>query len=126
MSRDFDWSDRETVIVPEQTATALYINPNDDIVIRQKGDPYDDDGDHWFILAPNNALRLAYAIIDLVHELEGTAPALPAPAPTGNAERQRRYRQNKRNGVTPPATDDVTRNDSTVTEETPPLLFAAE
>lgn len=120
----FDWSDREAVVVPEQAATAVYTNNNGDIVIRQKGDPYEDEDDHWFILAPQNAHRLAHAILELVAYCDGLATAEqlygePRPNPNSNAERQRRHREKKRNGVTPTVTDPVT-------QEVPQLLLAAE
>jgi hypothetical protein len=125
---DFDWTDPETVVVPEQTATAVYFNPDDNIVIRQHR-AWDEDEDHWFILTPSNAVRLARRILELAAALDGRRTALALyepdeadadPAPKGsNAERQRRYRERHRNGVTPPVTDD--RNADPVT-----LPIAAE
>lgn len=125
MSGDFDWNETESVIVPEQAATAVYFNNAGQIVIRQKGDPYDDE-DHWFLFAPANAAILARRILEMVAYEDGRQTARQlydgddhADSKNTNAERQRRYRVRHRNGVTPTVTDD--RNADTVT-----LPIAAE
>lgn len=127
----FDWSEEEPV-VQEQLATTVYINERGELVIRQKADAYD-EGDTIVLLALDNAAALAHRILETVASSRGRQCAEAiygeverAPQASANAERQRRYRQNKRNGVTPPVTDTVTRNASTVMGETPPLLLAAE
>lgn len=127
----FDWGEEEPV-VQEQLATTVYINDRGELVIRQKADAYD-EGDTIVLLALDNAAALAHRILETVaarrgrQVAEGLYEEIDEPAaPSSNAQRQRRYRQNKRNGVTPPVTDTVTRNASTVTGETPPLLLAAE
>jgi hypothetical protein len=39
---DFDWEDRECVVLPEQPQTAVYWNTQDELVIRQRRWPDDD------------------------------------------------------------------------------------
>lgn len=102
MSGDFDWDETESVIVPEQSATAVYFNNAGQIVIRQKADPSYEDEDHWFLFAPANAAILARRILELV---EGDDHA---DSKNANAERQRRYRERQRNAVTPTVTENVT------------------
>ena len=41
-AEDFDWGDAESLIVPEQNATACYFNKAGELVIRQKRWPGDD------------------------------------------------------------------------------------
>ena len=114
MSRSpgFDWDkDREDLVVEEQAAIAVYLNPRGSIVIRQKGerDPETyDTVDSWIIVEPHYAAGLARAIMALAPK--ETAPlALPAPGDRTAAERQRRHRERKRNGgVTPCDRDSVT------------------
>ena len=99
--RDFDWSD-VVIVVAEQPATACYLNPAGDIVLRQRGaDRDDDDPFLWF--APEHAAAIAKAILEAA-ALSATAPATeptqrPSKAkdPTA-AERQKRYRERHRNG----------------------------
>ena len=47
---DFDWSDTDSVVLPEQPATACYFNPCGELVIRQKRWP---DDDSFIYIAPN-------------------------------------------------------------------------
>ncbi len=60
MSDRFDWAG-DTVVLPEQPATAVYTNPHGAVVVRQEGGPYDEDC--WIIIRPENALRLCRAIL---------------------------------------------------------------
>ena len=41
-SGDFDWNDTDSVVLTEQPETAVYWNPNGDLVIRQRRWPDDD------------------------------------------------------------------------------------
>lgn len=106
---DFDWSDQEDVVLPEQPATAVYVNPRGHIVIRQQ----DDHEDVWIIVQPQNARRLAAAILraagddEALGRLLGSHSEAPShgdrPKDPTAAERQRRYRERN-------ADRDVTRN----------------
>jgi hypothetical protein len=109
---DFDWDDVD-VVIPHQASIAVYINPHGDVVIRQDGDWYRRD-DAWIVVRPENARRLAEAIMELAEPEALPRLALPAPADRTAAERQRRYRNAKRNGstVTPTVTGSVTRRDA--------------
>ena len=51
MSGDFNWNETETVI-PEQAQTAVYRNPEGAIVIRQRGETFDDDS--FVVIQPAN------------------------------------------------------------------------
>ncbi|MBC7103812.1 MAG: hypothetical protein H5U13_11500 [Parvibaculum sp.] len=112
-SADFDWDgeDADSIVLSAQPATAIYRNARGCIVIRQR-DPYDDDADSVLLVLPENAGALARAI--LAEAGDGGQLALPAPvvsnhSRTAAAERQRRYRERKRDG-------DVTRDGVTVTQ----------
>lgn len=97
MSGDgFDWSNRDDVVVAHQGQIAVYTNPHEDIVIRQEGDWWRKD-DAWIVVRPENARALAEAILALAEPVTPPQLALPAPADRTAAERQRRYRERKRN-----------------------------
>lgn len=42
-SADFNWCDPDLAIIPEQPETAIYINPRGQLVIRQRGNVFEDD-----------------------------------------------------------------------------------
>jgi hypothetical protein len=111
-SCDFDWIDSaEDVVVPEQAAIAVYLNPKGDVVIRQAGQ-YHPDEDNWIVVAPDHAPRVAEAILEAaglaVYHPEDDQAAEPKDRTA--AERQRRYRERHRNG----AGRDVTFGDGTI------------
>ncbi len=113
----FDWDkDRDDLVIEEQAAIAVYLNPRGAIVIRQKGelDPETyDTVDSWIIVEPHYGAALARAIMALAPQ-QGTL-ALPAPGDRTAAERQRRHRERKRNGtVTPCDRDSVTGDRDTI------------
>lgn len=61
---DFDWNnDNDAVVLPEQPATACYRNPRGEIVIRQQA-AWDQDEDSFILILPQNARRLAQAILN--------------------------------------------------------------
>lgn len=106
-SRDFDWIDSaEDVVVPEQAAIAVYLNPRGDVVIRQQAQ-YHPDEDTWIVVAPDRAQAVADAIVEAarlaVYHPEDDELAPPAertaavPKDPTAAERQRRYRERHRN-----------------------------
>jgi hypothetical protein len=97
-SKDFDWyGDSESVVIRHQPAIAVYLNPHDEVVIRQEGQ-YDDG--HWIYVTRANALKVAEAILEAAG-IENCAEAAPLPlsAPNGKTatERMRRYRNKRRN-----------------------------
>jgi hypothetical protein len=101
---DFDWFDNTNVVVRQQDAVAVYANAVGDIVIRQKGDGFDDDV--WIIVAPSNASAVATAILEEVWLVRAAEPP-EVKADHTAAARQRRYRQrlarnDHRDGVTAP------------------------
>jgi len=116
-SKDFDWyGDSESVVVRHQPAIAAYLNPHDEVVIRQDGQ-YDDD--HWICVTKDNAVKVAQAILETagIENCTKAAPLLlPAPKHKSAAERMRRCRNKKRN-------DD---RNAGVTEEPQLRLVAAE
>jgi hypothetical protein len=118
----WDWS-LETCPVPEQLATTVYFNQRGEVVIRQKADVYD-DGDTLVLLAPENAGRLANALLELIGEM-------PTDATTSKdrtaAERQRRRRDRQRDAAV--TVTDGNRDSEFETlpmEKTQQLLLAAE
>lgn len=112
--REFDWrADAEDVVLPDQPATAVYVNPRGAVVIRQT---VEHDDDVWIIVQPSNAAALAKAILRAAGLTEDALEASPAPKDRTAAERQRRYRARQhRDG------DGVTRNGHAVTDA--PLLM---
>lgn len=101
---DFDWDAiANAVVIPEQAATAVYENPEGNIVIRQAGQ-YGPDEDAWIVIAPEHAKQLADAILRCAAEITGDGDvdrSHGTTAPLTNAERQRRYRERRnapRNG----------------------------
>jgi hypothetical protein len=91
-SERFDWCESESIVLREQPATAVYINPAGDIVIRQ-ANAYGDDDDDFIYLRPENVPALVDAILAAA---DAERPA-QVDAPLTNAERQRRYRDRHRN-----------------------------
>ena len=93
-------------MVREQAAIAVVADESGNVVIRQAGQ-YGPEDDMWVVVAPENALALAEAIMRGV----GFEPAGPSPIsepnkPKTNAERQCAHRERKRNAaVTPPVTE---------------------
>src|SRR5262249_950592 len=60
---DFDWSDTDSVILPEQPATACYFNPRGELGIRQKQGP----DDHSFIyIAPDFISEFVDKLTDII------------------------------------------------------------
>lgn len=115
MSDDFNWNDSNDVIaVAFQERIAVYKNGEREIVIRQDGHGFCRD-DAWIVVRPENVRQLVDAMLALLGpEQAANLPLLPGPADRTAAERQRRYRNAKRNGspVTPTVTDTVTDRDS--------------
>jgi hypothetical protein len=62
-AEDFNWNDTESVILPEQPATACYWNPKGELVIRQKGWP---DDDSFIYIAPNLVSEFIDKLTDLI------------------------------------------------------------
>lgn len=52
MTEGFDWANNEDVLVPEQAAVAVYLNPKGAVVLRQEADMGDDD--HFVYIAINH------------------------------------------------------------------------
>ena len=118
--RAWDWTDDAgDVVVPEQPAVAVYLNPKGDVVLRQRGDVFDDDSWIWF--GSEHAIAIAGAIL----EAAGIAPELaPGPATSCGdtrpkdstaARRQKRYRERKKKELTPDIFDRDDRDDRDVT-----------
>jgi hypothetical protein len=119
---EFDWNpDNDTdhsIVVRHQPAIAVYLNPHDELVIRQQ-DQYDDSDDHFVFITEDNVLRVVERMLEAAGIEMATAGAepllLPPPKDKTAAERVRHYRNKHRN-------DD--RNG--VTEEPELRLVAAE
>jgi len=64
---EFNWNDRELVVVPKQDAVAVYPNPQGAIVIRQEDEM---DTDQIIIVQPDAARALAAALIKEADEVD--------------------------------------------------------
>ena len=123
--RPWNWTDDASdTIVPQQPPIACYLNTGDQIVLRQRGDCFNDDA--WIWLNTNHAAALATAILELAGL--DIADLAPEPAPCAikprdatGAERQRRRRARQKEpmlaidpgqdrDVTVEARDSVTRD----------------
>ena len=96
---DEDGVDVEDVVVPQQDQIAVYWNERGEVVIRQHSWP---DDDTIILVAPENASRLADAILRCAAELSGevdqadnneASPEPPRRPPMTPAERKRRQRE---------------------------------
>jgi hypothetical protein len=66
---EFDWHRDPDVVVPHQSAIAVYFNPHGAVVIRQAGQYPDDDS--WVVVRPENLSALIAALRRL--QAEGQA-----------------------------------------------------
>lgn len=68
--RDFDWSERDAVVVWEQPRTAVYTNPHDQVVIRQMTTIWDEE-DPYLYFSRENVPALIAALQRVLDEAEG-------------------------------------------------------
>jgi hypothetical protein len=113
MSDDrLDWSllEPEAIIAPRQIEIAVYLNPNDDLVIRRRPDEFEQD-DVWLVVGQAYVRRLIERITALYGfslPISKTLQSFPAEVAallppeqltsrdhTG-AERQRRFRERRK------------------------------
>src|SRR5262245_1667216 len=94
---DFSWRSAEEddfIVIRSQPAIAVYLNPNNAVVIRQEGHF---DEDHWIYITRENVPKLVHALLEAASFETGEPLALSKSEPLTAAERQRRYRNRKRN-----------------------------
>jgi hypothetical protein len=110
-----DWISDPCIVVRGQAAIAVFPNAREGITIKQQGGD-DEAGDTIVLVAPEYARAVAEAILRVLAEgwpeQVGHPPhrAPPSePRDTTGAERQRRYRDRHRNGLTVTG-DGVTRD----------------
>ena len=110
-SPEFDWNPTNdtdhSIVVRHQPAIAVYLNPHDEVVIRQQ-DQYDESDDQFVFVTRDNVLKVAQRMLDVagiemaMTNMEEGGLAEPLlllkPEPLSGAERQRRYRNKHRNG----------------------------
>ncbi|ALK09492.1 hypothetical protein [Blastochloris viridis] len=98
---EFDWLHSPDVALQEQRAIAVYENTVGGLVILQERS-WDEEDDTCIFITKTNIDAFIAAVLkaagreDLVQAL---APAEPETRPLTNAERQRRYRNNRRSGA---------------------------
>lgn len=75
----FDWSNREHTIVPEQPESAVYWNPQGQLVIRQRRDGYryDDDDDQFVFFSVEHLPRLIHELQTKLREAQQTNNSSP-------------------------------------------------
>jgi hypothetical protein len=61
-SGEFDWSSSTAIVLREQPATAVYLNPADDVVIRQLA-AWDREEDSFVYVRPEHAVKLCKQIL---------------------------------------------------------------
>ena len=66
-SDDFDWHNDDSIVLREQPATAIYINPHGTLVIRQKAE-WDAEHDTFAFITPENAVRFMEALAKVARE----------------------------------------------------------
>jgi len=92
---DFNWAAAaDDVVLRQQPATAIYLNPFGMVVVRQEADPFEDDP--FIVIAPNNALAVAQAIIEAAGVPGVVSKQAAASSPTPGASRVRRLRARRR------------------------------
>lgn len=117
--REFNWVEgADHVVVQAQRPVAVHLNPYGDVVVRHLRD-WDEDQDPCVVIPQRDALAVARAILKEAGIADEPAPPSRTAAPNSPkdstaADRQKRYRERRRNGV-----EAVTRdaNESTVTAE---------
>lgn len=72
---EFDWSDRDSIVLQEQRRTAIYWNLNGDLVIRQEKD-WNDNDDCFIVISSGNL----QAFIDRLCDMAGI-PSFGGPEP---------------------------------------------
>jgi hypothetical protein len=107
----FDWGDLEPadIVAPSQLETAVYLNTDNDLVIRRRPDGFTESDDVWIVIGQS----YVPALIGRITAMYGLPPpivesfpshrpdpvALPPPTlrrdPTA-AERQRRFRERRK------------------------------
>jgi hypothetical protein len=135
---DFDWNNRDVLVLDRQDAVAVYSGQNGHLCIRQQSQDFDDK-DHIVLVDPRRALDLCKAIlieVGLYDAAQAMVGATRAPVPTrsqpasAGATRSRRYREKHKGrdasrvteSVTPTVTENVTSRD----ERDAPLLRSIE
>ena len=64
----FNWSGEDPeVVIARQDAVAVYLNPDNDIVIRRQADWPDEDEDAFIVIPRSAARRFIEAIERLLH-----------------------------------------------------------
>jgi hypothetical protein len=84
-SPEFNWNpskdDDHSIVVRHQPAIAVYLNPHDEVVIRQQ-DQYDESDDHFIYITRDNVLKVVEKMMELAGiEATRTAAPLMLPAP---------------------------------------------
>lgn len=95
---DFDWNRMDApVVLQQQRKTAIYMNPADDVVIRQEAD-WDEENDPFIVIGAQNLRRVIARLTELADELEDGEHhhADRQARDTTAAERQRRHRERKK------------------------------
>ena len=112
----FNWEDPDTLVLREQRAIAVFVNNNNEIVVRQR---VDYDFDVYVVFAPEHAQAIAAAILDWAAAVGASTRKDPTAA-----ERQRRRRQ--RRTVTPHVTPSVTADVTLFDRDSDPTEKARE
>lgn len=65
---DFDWNSDQSVVLRDQRATAIYRNPFEGIVIRQRKHWPDEESDPYMIITEENAVTFMEALAKVARE----------------------------------------------------------
>ena len=69
MSDEFNWNDEAITLIPEQRETAVYLNPNGALVIRQRKERGEHD-DPFIVIHPHHVPKLVERLQELAREAE--------------------------------------------------------
>jgi len=67
MSDDFDWGDKDSVVVKSQDAIAVYANGDNDLVIRRQ-QAWDENEDVFIVISRNYARHVIEAMERVLKE----------------------------------------------------------
>ncbi len=114
MGQDFDWTDDESIVLRDQPAIAVYVNPHGALVIRQERS-WNEEEDTWIVIQRENVRLVALQMLAVLGMSADTLPPEQTDEPNSSgAARQKRYRERQTHHQSPPLVAD---GDTSVTPQ---------